>query len=100
MYDFLPQPFCTHSSQQSCPTDKAEEDFGCMESCTGLYADVVHTPIDKLDPQLSSLMKNYLEYKHNYAKNIKFDSTTETIGTDAPGAPQAQQAPKEQMQNP
>ena len=57
-----------------------------MESCTGLYADVVHTPIDKLDQQLSSLMNNYLAYKHNYAKNIKFDSTSDTIGKVAPDA--------------
>ena len=57
-----------------------DEDLGCLESCTGLHADVVHTPLDKLDPKLNSLKKNYMAYKHNYAKSIKFDPTKESQG--------------------
>ena len=51
-----------------------------MESCTGLYADVVHTQMDKHDPQLGPLMNQYLAHKDNFAKNIKFDPTAETLG--------------------
>ena len=50
-----------------------------MESCTGLYADVVHTPTDNLDPYVRSLMYEYTRYKRNYARNIKFDPNEETL---------------------
>ena len=61
--------------------ERATEELGCMESCTGLYADVVHTPRDNLDPYVRSLMDEYIRYKSNYARNIKFDPTEETLST-------------------
>ena len=62
--------------------DRANDELGCMESCIGLYADVVHTPIDNMEPYVRSLMDEYIRYKNNYARNIKFDPTKETLGKD------------------
>ena len=59
--------------------DRANDELGCMESCTGLYADVIHSPRNNLDPNVLSLMEEYTRYKSNYARNIKFNSTEETL---------------------
>ena len=62
--------------------DRANDELGCMESCSGLYADVVHTPMDNMEPYVRSLLDEYIRYKNNYARNIKFDPTKETLGKD------------------
>ena len=76
----IPQNFCTAKDFHTCPMERANDELGCMESCTGLYADVVHTPKDKLDPYVRNLMEEYLRYKSSYARNIKFDPAEETLG--------------------
>ena len=62
-----------HAPASKCLVEFADEKFGCMESCTGLHADVAHSPLnlDKLDPQLKVMIEKYLMHKHNYGREGK-----------------------------
>ena len=67
------KPFCTTEDHYSCISEINNESFGCMLSCTGLYADVAHKFEDNCNSELKAMLQKYREHKHNFAKNIKFD---------------------------
>ena len=67
------------------------KDFGCRASCTGLFADTSHyegNPDDftkdgatTLDSEVfSELIKDYEAYKSKFLRNIKFNTTSPTLG--------------------
>ena len=67
------RPFCTTKDHHSCISEISNKSFGCMLSCTGLYADVSHTFEDNCNLELKAMLRKYREHKDNFAKNIKFD---------------------------
>ena len=73
--------YCTPATY-SCYSSFAREDFGCRESCTGLYADVLHTEdMESLNnPRLISIMEEYQRYKASYVRNIQFDGEMSNKG--------------------
>ena len=67
-----------------------KEDFGCIASCHGLYADVEFVKED-IDPtkrlltavdadQFAELANEYRRYKNETMKNIRFDPTQSSLG--------------------
>ena len=71
--DLKERPFCTTEDHHSCISEISNKSFGCMHSCTGLYADVVHKDEDNCNKELKSMLQKYRKHKDNFAKNIKFD---------------------------
>ena len=60
----------------------SSKDFGCTKSCTGLYADVLHTKTSEVlsNEHLGRIIEDYQRYKYNYARNIVFDGDMKTNG--------------------
>ena len=61
-----------------------KNDFNCIHSCTGLYADVVHTQNSSEsfeDSQMLALIESYNEYKESIARNIYFNGENRNGGT-------------------
>ena len=53
-----------------------KQTFNCTHSCTGLYADVVHTLNSSQsleDSKILALIESYNEYKKSIARNIYFN---------------------------
>ena len=78
-------------NETHCSSELRTESFGCRVSCTGLYADLSYSegnPQDEtkdgamiLDPEVfSKLIRDYKIFKNNFAKNVKFDSTSPDLG--------------------
>ena len=75
--------YCSPNAS-ACHTSVSQSAHGCMVSCTGLYADVLHVdrnPDEKLDlHDLHKLISLYKEYKRNYARPIKFSALMDNLG--------------------
>lgn len=69
----LTRPFCTTKEHHDCLKKINNESFGCMLSCTGLYADVAHKSEDNVNSELRVMLQKYREHKNSFARNIKFD---------------------------
>ena len=69
----IEKPFCRTKDHHSCISEISNKSFGCMASCTGLYADVSHKFEDNVNSELKLKLQIYREHKDNFAKNIKFD---------------------------
>lgn len=79
-------PFCS-PGEHICVKEMSSEPFSCMESCTGLYADVNHAELlldeESTGPQLlRSIIEEYNSYKTNFSKKSKFDIRDDSISTD------------------
>ena len=75
--------YCTPSpASYSCYTNISTQDFGCRKSCTGIYADVLHTEDVKAmaDPQVLKVIEEYQSYKYSLARNIIFDGDKRSNG--------------------
>ena len=84
-------PYCSPNAS-SCYESQAKDNHGCRVSCTRLYADVYKNHIRNLSSvpdeaeqgeelqDMFALLDQYKEYKRNFARNIKFDSSTNNLG--------------------
>ena len=59
----------------TCIRKETRGRLGCMTSCTGLYADVVHKDLGQFEDEgkLDAIRNQYSQYKSSFAKNLKFD---------------------------
>ena len=84
-------PYICSSNETLCFTSMRKRDFGCLVSCTGLFADISHIEgnpdevttdgATTLDSELfSELIKDYQGYKSKFVRNIKFNATSPTLG--------------------
>ena len=66
----------------SCYTNISTQDFGCRKSCTGLYADVLHTEDAQAmdDPHVIGMIEEYQRYKMSFARNVIFDGDKRSKG--------------------
>ena len=67
----------------SCYEELKKKDFNCTHSCTGLYADVVHTQSSSeflKDSQILSIIESYHTYKARVARNIYFNGEEKNGG--------------------
>ena len=64
----------------SCPDNFTRETFGCLNSCTGLYADVFQAEDTEAlnSPRFQEIISEYERYKASFARNIQFNG--EAIG--------------------
>ena len=73
-----PATLCSPAAM-ACYTQVAREDFGCRDSCTGLYADVEYTK-DATDIGYEHVVEEYFRYKATFARNIQFDGQSKING--------------------
>ena len=84
------QNFCT-PNETLCAAAMRKDSFGCRVSCTGLNADVSFSEGNPEDAAkdgamiedskvFSQLINDYNAYKSAFVKNIKFNSTSPTLG--------------------
>ena len=71
--------YCTPASF-SCQSSLAKKHFGCLDSCHGFYADVLHTPTNEKQKDLESIEEEYQKYKAKFARNVMFDGNSFTSG--------------------
>ena len=82
--------FCT-PNQTVCATEMRNDSFGCLVSCTGLYAGVSFSEGSPEDSTkdgamiqdskvFSQLIENYRAYKRTFVKSVKFNSTSPNLG--------------------
>ena len=74
-----PPPNSCSPAALPCYTQVAEEDFGCRDSCTGLYADVEYIK-DTSYFDYGHIVKEYHSYKASFARNIQFDGDQASFG--------------------
>ena len=66
----------------SCYSNISTQDFACLNSCTGWYADVEYSKDTDLinDPQVAAIIEEYQKYKYKYARNVVFDGAQKSYG--------------------
>ena len=74
---------CTSwTSWTSCYSNISTQDFACLNSCSGWYADVEYSKDTDLisDPQVAAIIEEYQGYKYKYARNVVFDGAQKSYG--------------------